>query len=194
MAGQKKILLDSNSYLRLACSIHPLLSVEFSENRYCLYVCPQLEKEYRFGARLRTKFEWVLETRYIENRKRKITISNKQKKQIASDVAFLRSFALDIEFPPNETIPSDVDLEVLATGAVLEIPVVTDDRGMHRMAENFGVETLSTLELLKLMLESGYVKKEKVIEIVSYWVYDNDLPAKFREEWVKLFEWPIPRE
>ena len=43
---QSKILLDSASYIRLARSIRPLLSDEFGEDNYCLYVLPEFEKEF----------------------------------------------------------------------------------------------------------------------------------------------------
>ena len=35
MTTQRKILLDSNSYLRLAQTIHPLLHVEFGHECHC---------------------------------------------------------------------------------------------------------------------------------------------------------------
>ncbi len=36
--GQSKILLDSNSYFRLAKDFGPLLNTTFSVDNYCLYV------------------------------------------------------------------------------------------------------------------------------------------------------------
>lgn len=56
---QSKILVDSNSYFRLAKSIRPLLNVTFGDEDYCLYVLKELEKEYDRNSRLQTKFEWV---------------------------------------------------------------------------------------------------------------------------------------
>ena len=35
-SAQAKILLDSNSYFRLAREIHPLLFQEFGDKNYCL--------------------------------------------------------------------------------------------------------------------------------------------------------------
>lgn len=52
---QSKILLDSNSYFRLAKSIHPLLFQEFGNKKYCLYVLPELDKEYERQPRLKNK-------------------------------------------------------------------------------------------------------------------------------------------
>ena len=44
--AQRKLLLDSNAYLRLARSIHPLLFVEFGEDRSCLYLTEDFETEF----------------------------------------------------------------------------------------------------------------------------------------------------
>lgn len=192
MGRQRKILLDSNSYFRLAWSIHPLLSVEFGEDRNCLYVCHEMEHEYKRSNRLKNRFHWVMEAEFIENRKRKISISRAEREEIPSTVEFLLAFVLDMKFPPEETIPSEVDLRVLAIGAVLQIPVVTDDRAMHRVAQQFGVEVLSSLELLKVMLDCEHITWEKIIEIAGYWIYEKDVPARFKEEWSKLFQLPPP--
>lgn len=191
MAGQTKYFLDSNSYLRLACSIHPLLSMEFGKEKHCLYVCAQLEQEYKWSARLKTKFHWVNEAKYIANRKRKINLSNQQKTEVSETVEFLTAFVLDMDFPSTETIPSEVDLQVLAVGSVLGIPVVTDDRAMHRVANYYGVAAYSTLELLKIMLDCGHIQSERIIEIGYYWIHEKDTPARFGEEWKRLFDFPL---
>ena len=59
--AQSRILVDSNSCFRLARSVHPLLGVIFGDKEYCIYVLPDLEKEYARSARLQTKFDWVNE-------------------------------------------------------------------------------------------------------------------------------------
>lgn len=41
---QKKILLDSNVYFRLANNIRPLLFIQFGDENYCLY--PESVKEF----------------------------------------------------------------------------------------------------------------------------------------------------
>src|SRR5690606_4044435 len=45
VVAQRKILVDTNSYLRLAQSIHPLLFSEFGPNACCLYVLKELDDE-----------------------------------------------------------------------------------------------------------------------------------------------------
>ncbi len=63
---QTKILIDSNCYLRLAQSIHPLLQY---------------------------KFPWVLKSEYVANRKCKMTISKQQRKEIAANLDFIQGTA-----------------------------------------------------------------------------------------------------
>lgn len=65
---QSKILVDTNAYLRLAKTIRPLLFVPFGENEYCLYILPELNKELT-SRKLQSKFPWVDEAEYAENRK-----------------------------------------------------------------------------------------------------------------------------
>lgn len=55
--SQSKILVDTNAYLRLAKTIHPLLSTPFGEKKYCLYILPELNKELA-NAKFENKFPW----------------------------------------------------------------------------------------------------------------------------------------
>jgi hypothetical protein len=40
----------------------------------------------------------------------------------------------------------------------------------------------------------GHVTQERIIEIASYWIYEKDIPARFSEEWRRLFQFSLPRE
>ena len=54
---QSKILVDTNSYLRLAKSIRPLLFVPFGDKEYCLYILSELnEKLLELGVIERAKY------------------------------------------------------------------------------------------------------------------------------------------
>lgn len=78
---QSKILVDTNAYLRLAKTIRPLLFVPFGDNEYCLYILPELNDE--LGTRkLQSKFPWVDDEEFSENRKHFPQIGKKQKKSI----------------------------------------------------------------------------------------------------------------
>ncbi len=51
-------LLDTNTYLRLAKRVRPLLGVEFGQKRYVLTVLRDVEDEVRRSRTLRFKFPW----------------------------------------------------------------------------------------------------------------------------------------
>lgn len=56
---QTKLLLDTNAYLRLAYTFHPLLFVSFGGKKYTLYVIEDFQKEFNRQSRLKRKFPWV---------------------------------------------------------------------------------------------------------------------------------------
>lgn len=51
-------LLDTNTYLRLAKRIRPLLGVEFGQKEYVLTVLRDVEIEVRKSRKLQFKFPW----------------------------------------------------------------------------------------------------------------------------------------
>jgi len=52
--AQRKILVDSNAYFRLAQTFHPLLHVEFGAARHCFYVIRELRDEFARSQRSRS--------------------------------------------------------------------------------------------------------------------------------------------
>ena len=188
---QAKILVDSNSYFRLAQSIHPLLQAEFGEERYCLYVIKELQAEYdNSRPRLKNKFSWVNEPEYRRNRNCELKLSRKNKKVIEQVSDFIRDYARD-SYPGLAL--SRVDIRGLAHAQVLGIPIVTDDSGMLDIAGGFGIKTLNTLELLKLMLACRHIDIAIVRQIAAYWVYADDMPKSFASDYKRLFKEPPPK-
>jgi hypothetical protein len=92
---QSKILIDTNTYLRLAQSVHPLLGQSFGEMEFCLYIIPELEHELKRSPRLAKKIAWVSESRYLENRKKRLVISKKQLLEIGETIDFILDASLD---------------------------------------------------------------------------------------------------
>ena len=181
--AQSKILLDSNTYFRLAKSIHPLLFCPFGEEEYCLYVAKELDDEYSRSSRLRTKFAWVDDAEFRENRKQRLTLSRSQRNtELPTVYEFLWDHAIT-----SELGASRVDVTVLAYGYVLGIPVVTDDRDMRALAQEYDIEVWTTLELLHLMLEKSHIDMAKIRQIAGFWSYEQDLPADFVRDYARLF-------
>ncbi len=178
---QSKIIVDTNSYLRLAEHIRPLFKKPFGEEEYCLYPNEDLDKECSH-IRLETKFPWIKQKKYKEDRKCSITISNEKKKEIEETTKLITR-----AYPRYQNV-SLVDIRCLAYGYVLKIPVVTDDKDMIELANDLkDVKIIKTLELMKIMMDSNFIDMDDIKKIVEYWDYIDDLPANYKEDYNNLF-------
>ena len=178
---QSKILVDTNTYLRLAKTIRPLLSVTFGDNEYCLYILPELNQELE-GRNLQSKFHWIEEAEFTENRKYFPKTSNKQLKSIQRSFEYIWDYVqTDLQGP------SRVDVLYIAYGLELGVPVVTDDGDMTDLATVFNVEVMSTLELLRTMLDCDHTDMKVIEGLCEYWRYIADLPVNFKADYKRLF-------
>ena len=178
---QSKILVDTNSYLRLAKSIRPLLFVPFGDKEYSLYILSELNEELK-TSKLDNKFPWTQEDEFIENRKFFPKIGKVQKKEIDRNFEYIWSYVLT-EFNG----PSKVDVWYIAYALELNVPVVTDDQDMTELATTFEVQVIPTLELLKIMLDCGHIDMKSINGICDFWRYISDVPANFKSDYKRLF-------
>lgn len=186
--AQTKILVDSNSYFRLAQNIHPLLCQPFGSADFTLYIHADLNTEFRFNSRLKNKFHWVSESTYVANRGRSINLSKAQKKEIEQTYDYLMEHVQDEFLTPRGKGPSPIDTRIVATALVLDIHLVTDDRDMIELAQAYDVHHITSLEMMKLMLDEGRIDNEKVDQVVEQWIYDNDTPNReWRTEFERIF-------
>lgn len=187
--AQTKIIVDTNSYFRLAQNIHPLLCQAFGSKDYTLYMHAELNAEFRDSPRLQTSFSWAADPEFRENRKRSLSLSKAQKAEIEDTIEYLWAYVKDEFHQKRGKGPSMTDTIIVATAAVLEIRVVTDDQDMIELAEEYGVHQVSTLELMKLMLDEGHIDLDKIKQIVAQWQYDGDTPyARWKQEYKQLFK------
>jgi hypothetical protein len=169
--AKTRILLDSNVYLRIANSFHPLLHHSFGKKKYTLYVIPQFQKEFDRNPRLINKFGWVNEQEYVENRKHKFRISLLHREQIQLTYPYLWQHNI------NEGLgASSVDVRALAFGSVLGVPVVTDDLAMTELGQIFGIQVWGLLDILKLMKDSERINLKVIRILLDYLKYMRDLP------------------
>lgn len=191
--AQKRIIVDSNCYFRLAQNIHPLLCQPFGKEEFTLYIHADLNDEFRRSPRLKNKFHWVVEKAYAENRSRSISLTLEQKAEIEATYDFMWEHVQDAFLRPYGKGPSPIDTRIVATAHVLGIAVLTDDRDMIELAKEFDVKAISSLGVMKLMQEAGHIDDEKVDLVVEQWMYDNDTPHRdWRKEFKKLFEREAP--
>lgn len=168
---QKKLLLDTNAYLRLAYSIHPLLFVSFGEENFTLYVIKDFQQEFEKQSRLKKKFPWVNQKKFKTNRCKFLTLSREEKKNIQLAETFI--WEQNISYGWGA---SAIDVRALAVGYVLDIPVITDDNDMIELAESLNIKVMRILPLLTKMLEADHIDKAKIKELVGWLSYTNDLP------------------
>ena len=180
--AQTKILLDTNTYLRLAQSIRPLLAVPFGKDDYALYIHKEIESELNKSPRLLTQFHWVEINEYRENRKKKLVLRKETQAEIELTFDFISDYQRD-----EKLELSRIDIYCIATALDADVLLVTDDQNMIKTCREFNVKVCSTLELMKLMLDNNFVNNDKIIEIVEYWKYEKDEPANFKKELKKYF-------
>jgi hypothetical protein len=179
-----RILLDSNVYLRIGNSFHPLLNKSFGQKNYTLYLIPEFKREFDKNPRLINKFGWVNQPEYIENRKNRFRILSEEKDSI--NIAYSYLWAQNI----SEGLgASRIDISALAYGSVLDVPVVTDDSDMIELAEPFGIEVWGLIKLLDIMLESNRIKKPDIKTLIEYLEYNKDLPySSFKKRAERKFK------
>lgn len=156
--------------------------MEFGNECHCLYVIRELQQEFDRSPRLQTKFHWVNEPQYVENRRRTITIPRKAAKEIAVTISVIEG-----EARQRQLGVSPVDARALATASVLQVPLVTDDGDMLALAAAFDIEAMKTLDLLRLMVDCGHATMQQVISAAGYWRYARDLPKDYDKDFRRLF-------
>lgn len=188
---QQKILIDSCVYFRLARYIPvDLLGMEFGDARYCLYLISGFDREFSNSTRLRRKFSWAADRQYVNNRESfPIVISDAQEEQIQSTKNAIWIRARRKKFSGF----SKTDNEALATAKVLGITIVTDDAEILEMASDIKVDAMKTLDLLKLMVDTGCIGEQDAHDIVEEWKYrSDDLPRDCAEDYLRIFGKKMP--
>lgn len=179
---QSKILIDTNSYIRLAQTIKPLLFQHFGDENYCLYVLEETHQEL-MAQRLERTFSWINEDEYFENRQNFPNIGRKHKADLKQNFDYMWEDAQEVFKGPSPT-----DVIYLATALALDIPVVTDDKKMISLGLDYEVKVMTTLELLKLMLDSKHIEMSTINSLVRYWIAFNDKPGNLFDDYKRLFD------
>jgi hypothetical protein len=170
---QTKLLLDTNAYLRLALTIHPLLFISFGEKNYTLYVIEDFQKEFNRRRRLKRSFPWVNQKEFRDNRSKSITLSKQNKKDVDIALSFIWEQNISLGLGASE-----IDVRALSIGYVLNIQIITDDRDMIELANSLSIKGMRILPLLSIMIDSNHIGLDKIKELVTYLDYTDDLPYK----------------
>jgi len=152
--AQRKILIDTNAYLRLAYTIHPLLFTPFGDEEYCLYILRELNEELE-NPKLQSKYSWVMEMPYTQNRQYIPKISRVDDKAIRQTYGYIWEY-VKTSLPG----PSRVDVLYIAYAFEMQYPLVTDDQDMIRLAMVYGAKVIQTLTMARSTSSAGMLSSE----------------------------------
>lgn len=189
------VLLDTNAYLRLAKRIRPLLGVKFGQKDYVLTVLKDVEEEVRRSPKLRFHHPWFDDAVLgAERDAKQVRLTDDEKRQLDIARSVLRGHVLaevDVYTTGGRQPPSDTDCRLLAFGQIRDAIVVTDDLGMHRLAEDFELTVWHGWELLAKLRSAKKVDHDLIREIYDALERNGDLTATWIEakhtEFVKVF-------
>lgn len=119
---ERRFLLDTNAYLRLADSFHPLIRTVFGKPPCSLRVIPEANQELKRNPRLAGKFHWASSEGYVADRRKRFRLDEPKREEVRRNYEFIRETAFDLGLPT-----SPIDMRCLAYALVLGSVVVTDD-------------------------------------------------------------------
>lgn len=179
------LLLDTNTYLRLGKRIRPLLGQTFGQKGYVPTIIRQVEDEVLRSPRLMFNYPWFTEAELkAERSSKQIRLGKEEREKIEAASSVLRAHVLEHAqdyTTRGRSPPSPTDCFLLAFGLVREAIVVTDDLGMHKLADEFEIVVWHAYDLLKKMLSAKAIDKELIREIYTALENNNDYPLSWRE-------------
>jgi hypothetical protein len=186
------VLLDTNAYLRLAKRVRPAVGVVFGQKGYVLTIHKSVEDEVHRSARLRSLYPWFDGQEFANERLAKqIRLSAEEKANVLVAQSVLYGWVL--ADPGNFTHggrspPGPTDCWLLALGQVKPAIVVTDDLGMHALAQDFSIAIWHGYELLDKLRSAKVVDGKLVREIFEALEANGDLPKSWQHARHAVFQ------
>lgn len=178
-----QVLLDTNTYLRLAKRIRPAVGRKFGQVPYVLVILKAVEEEVHRSARLRFLNPWFDEPEFADERLAKqtrLSAAEKLELKLVQDV-LLGTVQLDLgKYTTGRSPPGATDCWLLAYGQVKSAIVVTDDLGMHTLAADFGLKVWHGFELLAKLKTAKVVDNDLVREIYDALERNDDMTETWR--------------
>lgn len=194
------VLLDTNAYLRLAKRVRPAVGIVFGQKGYVLTVHKTVEEEVHRSSRLRSRFPWFDGQEFVDERLAKqVRLSVEEKAEVQAAQSVLHGWVLSD--PSSYTCggrspPGPTDCWLLALGQVKPAIVVTDDLGMHALADEFNIAVWHGFELLDKLRSAKVVDGALVREIFEALEANDDMPQSWHKAkhttFLKIFG-PRPR-
>lgn len=191
----KKIIVDTNCYIRLYCSpVRPIMGHEFGG--YQLFTITELKLETDLSTDVIARNQWMANADIQAELAAACLKIREPKKSTIASVAnatrkmgnmLLRQYCEDQETERLRTL-SAADCAALATADVLDASLATDEWPLRLVAENAETELFTSVGLLGLMERAEKLTREARIETVRSWCLTNEkLHRDWKTEYRELF-------
>jgi hypothetical protein len=185
------VLLDTNTYLRLAKRIRPAVGVKFGQKGYVRTILKAVEDEVHRSPRLRHRYPWFDKAEFADERIAKqvrLSLDEKRSLEAVQSVLYASVLEAAARFTSGGRSPPGLtDCWLLAFGHVRPAIVVTDDLGMHLLASDFGITVWHGYELLDKLRSAKVVDSALIREIYGALERNGDLTATWRDARHTLF-------
>ncbi len=190
-----EVLLDTNTYLRLAKRIRPAVGRHFGQVPYVVVILKAVEDEVHRSPKLQFKNPWFDEPQFADERLAKQTRLSKAERQdmkLVQDV-LMGTVQLDVDkyTSHGRSPPGATDCWLLAYGQIKDAVVVTDDLGMHTLASDAGLRVWHGYELLAKLRTAKEIGNDLVREVYDALERNNDMTDTWRKakhvEFARIF-------
>lgn len=175
--------------------MRPLLGKKFGQKNYVLAVLRDVEDEVQRSPRLQHNYPWFDAAELAKERLAHTPRLNAEEKTtLVVATSVLQGL---VQMDPGRFMtrgrspPSPIDCRVLAFGQIRPAIVVTDDLGMHELANMVGISIWHGPELLKKMLSAKLITNDRVREIFEALETNGDRTATWVDAkhnvFVKIF-------
>jgi len=190
-----EVLLDTNTYLRLAKRVRPAVGRQFGQVPYVLVILKAVEDEVHRNPRLQYKNPWFDTPEHTQERMAKqtrLSSADRAAMELVQGV-LLGTVQLDLAkyTTQGRSPPGPTDCWLLAYGQVKGAIVVTDDLGMHLLAQEAGLKVWHGYELLAKLNSAKVIDNDRVREIYAALEANQDITATWQNAkhgaFVKIF-------
>lgn len=190
-----EVLLDTNTYLRLAKRIRPAVGRQFGQVPYVVVILKAVEDEVHRSPRLKFHNPWFDEPEFAQERlakQKRLSADDKSAMALVQDVLLgMVQMEVDKYTSHGRHPPGATDCWLLAYAQVKNAVVVTDDLGMHTLASEAGLKAWHGFELLAKLKTAKVVDNELIREIYDALERNGDMTETWRQvkhrEFARIF-------
>lgn len=186
-----EVLLDTNTYLRLAKRIRPAVGRQFGQVPYVVVILKAVEDEVHRSPRLKFHNPWFDEPEFAQERlakQKRLTSDDKRAMALVQGVLLgMVQMEFDKYTSHGRQPPGATDCWLLAYAQVKNAVVVTDDLGMHTLASEVGLKVWHGFELLAKMRAAKVVDGDLIREIYDALERNGDMTETWRQAKSSVF-------